>query len=107
MAWMYLILAGLCEIAWAAGMKYTRGFAVRPWLSLGTMLLSMVSFLLLALAMRTLAMGTSYAVWTGLGAVGTALLGIWLFDEPTTLGRMLCIMLIVAGIAGLRLTAGH
>ncbi len=107
MAWMYLILAGLCEIAWATGMKFTRGFTVRPWLSLGTMLLSVVSFLLLALAMRTLAMGTSYAVWTGLGAVGTALVGIWLFDEPTTLGRMLCILLIVAGIAGLRLTGGH
>jgi len=104
MAWLYLILASLCEIVWAAGMKYTNGFSSRPWMSLATVAVSIVSFLLLALAMRTLPMGTSYAIWTGLGAAGAAIVGILFFHEPGTVGRILCITLIVAGIIGLKLT---
>ena len=107
MAWFYLILASLCEIIWAAGMKFTQGFSTRPWLSLATILVSFLSFALLALAMRTLPMGTSYVVWTGLGAVGAALVGILLFQEPSSLGRILCMALIVAGVLGLKLTAGR
>jgi quaternary ammonium compound-resistance protein SugE len=103
MAWLYLLLASLCEVIWASGMKFTHGFSSRPWLSLGTLLVSAVSFLLLALAMRTLDLSTSYAVWTGLGAAGAALAGIFLFGEPGTLGRILCIALIIAGTVGLKL----
>jgi quaternary ammonium compound-resistance protein SugE len=102
-AWFYLLLASLCEVAWATGMKFTHGFSSRPWLSLATLLISFVSFLLLALAMRTLDLSTSYAVWTGLGAVGAALVGIFGFAEPGTPARILCIALIVAGTVGLRL----
>jgi quaternary ammonium compound-resistance protein SugE len=105
MAWFYLILASLCEIAWATGMKFTDGFSRRPWISLATLGISIASFLLLALAMRALPMGTSYAVWTGVGAAGTAIVGIVLFQEPSTLARVLCLALIVAGIVGLKLTA--
>jgi quaternary ammonium compound-resistance protein SugE len=107
MAWIYLLLASFCEIVWATGMKYTGGFSSRPWLSLGTFVVSIASFLLLALAMRALPMGTSYAIWTGLGAVGTAAVGIAFFNEPAALMRLLCIALIVAGIIGLKLTAGR
>jgi quaternary ammonium compound-resistance protein SugE len=99
-----LAVAGLFEIAWAVGLKYTEGFS-RWWPSVGTALAMVVSVVLLALAMRTLPVGTAYAVWTGIGAVGTALLGIALFGEPATFARLGCIALIVAGIVGLQLTA--
>jgi len=104
MEWTMLAVAGLFEIAWAVGLKYTEGFS-RWWPSVGTALAMVVSVVLLALAMRTLPVGTAYAVWTGIGAVGTALLGIALFGEPATFARLGCIALIVAGIVGLKLTA--
>jgi quaternary ammonium compound-resistance protein SugE len=104
MAWAMLAVAGLFEVAWAVGLKYTEGFS-RWWPSAGTALAMAVSVVLLALAMRTLPVGTAYAVWTGIGAVGTALLGIVLFGEPATFARLGCIALIVAGIVGLKLTA--
>ena len=99
-----LAVAGLFEVAWAVGLKYTDGFS-RWWPSVGTAIAMAVSVVLLALAMRTLPVGTAYAVWTGIGAVGTALLGIALFGEPATFARLGCIALIVAGIVGLKLTA--
>jgi len=104
MDWAMLAVAGLFEVAWAVGLKYTEGFS-RWWPSVGTALAMAVSVVLLALAMRTLPVGTAYAVWTGIGAVGTALLGIALFGEPATFARLGCIALIVAGIVGLKLTA--
>ncbi len=107
MAWLYLLLASVCEMTWASGMKVCadEGFSKRPWLALGILVTGFISFVLLALAMRTLPMGTSYAVWTGLGAAGTAVVGILLFHEPAAAGRILCIALIIAGIVGLRLTS--
>src|SRR4051812_24095522 len=101
-AWAYLFLAGLFEIAWAIGLKYTDGFS-RPFSSLLTIVSMAISLGLLGLALRTLPVGTAYAVWTGIGTVGTALLGISLFGEPATLMRLVCISLIIAGIAGLKL----
>jgi quaternary ammonium compound-resistance protein SugE len=106
MPWIYLLLAALCEVVWATGMKLTGGFAMRPWLSLGTFAVSIASFILLALAMRSLPMGTSYAVWTGLGVVGVAIVGIAWFGEPTAPARLFCMALIILGILGLKLTAG-
>jgi quaternary ammonium compound-resistance protein SugE len=102
MAWFTLFVAGLMEIAWAIGLKYTEGFTrlVPSVLTLASMAASMA---LLGLALKTLPIGTAYAVWTGIGAVGTALLGIWLFGEPATALRLLCIGLIVSGIVGLKL----
>ena len=103
MDWAMLAVAGLFEVAWAVGLKYTEGFS-RWWPSVGTALAMVVSVVLLALAMRTLPVGTAYAVWTGIGAAGTVLLGIVLFGEPATLMRLLCVGLIVAGILGLKLS---
>jgi len=102
MAWIYLTVAGLFEIGWAIGLKYTEGFTrLLPSLwTIGSMILSIV---LLGLALRTLPVGTAYAVWTGIGAVGTAALGIYLFAEPATVARLLCIGLILSGIVGLKL----
>jgi quaternary ammonium compound-resistance protein SugE len=102
MAWFTLFVAGLMEIAWAIGLKYTEGFTrlVPTGLTLASMAASMA---LLGLALKTLPIGTAYAVWTGIGAVGTALLGIWLFGEPATIVRLGCIGLIVSGIVGLKL----
>ena len=102
MAWLLLAVAGLFEIGWAIGLKYTDGFT-RLWPSVWTGLAMVVSVVLLALAVRTLPIGTAYAVWTGIGAAGTALLGIYLFGEPATALRLACIALIVAGIVGLKL----
>jgi quaternary ammonium compound-resistance protein SugE len=102
MAWVYLGIAGLCEIVWAVGLKYTEGFT-RLVPSAITVVAMAVSVFLLALAMRVLPLGTSYAVWTGIGAVGTALLGIAIFGEPATAARLACIGLILAGIIGLKL----
>lgn len=104
MAWTYLIVAGLFEVAWAIGLKYTEGFS-RLWPSLGTVAAMVASFWLLALSLTSLPIGTAYAVWTGIGAVGTALLGIALFGESADLPRLLCIGLIVGGIAGLKLVS--
>ena len=104
MAWWILVLAGLFEIGWAIGLKYTDGFT-RLWSSLGTAAAMAVSVVMLAIAMRSLPVGTAYAVWTGIGAVGTAILGMVLFAEPATAARIGCIGLIVAGIAGLKLTS--
>ncbi len=104
MAWVVLVIAGLFEIGWAIGLKYTEGFT-RPWPTVGTVLAMLVSVALLGLAMRTLPVGTAYAVWTGIGAVGTVVLGIVLFGEPATAARLACVGLILAGIVGLKLTA--
>ena len=104
MAWVYLLIAGLLETGWAIGLKYTEGFT-RLWPSVLTVAAMAVSFLFLSLALKTLPVGTGYAVWTGIGAVGTVILGIVLLGEPATLGRLACIGLIVAGIAGLKLMA--
>ncbi len=103
MAWTYLLLAGFFEIAWAIGLKYTEGFT-RLWPSVGTVAAMAASVVLLGLAMRTLPVGTAYAVWTGIGAVGTVILGIVLFAEPASAARLVCVGLIVAGILGLKLT---
>ena len=104
MAWAVLVIAGLFEVGWAIGLKYTDGFS-RPWPTVGTVLAMLVSVALLGLAMRTLPVGTAYAVWTGIGAVGTVVLGIVLFGEPATAARLACVGLILAGIVGLKLTA--
>ena len=102
MAWVYLFFAGLFEIGWAIGLKYTEGFS-RLIPSLLTVAAMVVSLALLGLALKTLPVGTAYAVWTGIGAVGTATLGIYLFGEPATAARLASIGLIVAGIVGLKL----
>ena len=102
MAWLYLFVAGLFEMAWAIGLKYTEGFSrlVPSLLTVASMILSLA---LLGLALKTLPVGTAYAVWTGIGAVGTAALGIYLFGEPATVARLASMGLIVAGIVGLKL----
>jgi quaternary ammonium compound-resistance protein SugE len=102
MAWLYLLFAGLFEIGWAIGLKYTEGFS-RLMPSLWTIAAMIVSLALLGLALKTLPVGTAYAVWTGIGAVGTAALGIYLFGEPANAARLASIGLIVAGIVGLKL----
>jgi quaternary ammonium compound-resistance protein SugE len=101
MAWLYLFVAGLFEVGWAIGLKYTEGFSrlLPSVLTVASMALSM---LLLGLALRDLPVGTAYAIWTGIGAVGTAALGIYLFSGPATALRLTCIGLIVAGIVGLK-----
>jgi quaternary ammonium compound-resistance protein SugE len=104
MAWLYLTLAGLLEIVWAIGLKYTEGFT-RMAPSLITIVAMVASVWFLALALKTIPVGTGYAVWTGIGAVGTAILGIVLFSEPATAARIACIGLIVAGIFGLKLAS--
>lgn len=104
MNWIILIVAGLCEVGWAIGLKYTEGFT-RLWPTLWTILAMVVSLLLLGVAMKGLPVGTAYSVWVGVGAVGTVMLGIWLFREPATAGRMISIALIVAGIIGLKVSA--
>jgi quaternary ammonium compound-resistance protein SugE len=106
MAWLLLLVAGLLEIVWATSMKASAGFTKIP-LTVLTIIVAWASFALLGLAMKSLPVGTAYAVWTGIGAVGAAVLGVILFDEPVTPARIGCIALIVAGIAGLRLTSGH
>lgn len=103
MNWMILILAGLFETGWAICLKYTDGFT-RLWPTVGTALAMVVSLVLLGIAMKSLPVGTAYAVWVGIGAVGTAILGIVLLGEPANIGRLLSLALILAGIIGLRLT---
>ena len=104
MAWLQLLVAGILEIVWAIGMKYSAGFS-RLWPSLITIVAALASFYYLSLALHTLPVGTAYAVWTGIGAVGTALLGILLFGETASALRLACILLIVGGILGLKWTA--
>ena len=101
MAWVFLVIAGLFEIIWAIGLKYTEGFTrLGPTaITVGGMVLSVV---LLGIALRDLPVGTGYAVWTGIGTVGTAIIGIWLFNEPATALRLVAMALIVAGIVGLK-----
>ncbi|MGM0561767.1 MAG: quaternary ammonium compound efflux SMR transporter SugE [Pseudomonadota bacterium] len=101
MAWFMLVVAGLLEIGWAVGLKYTDGFT-RLWPSLFTLLAIISSFALLGLSLRSLPLGTAYAVWTGIGTAGTVLLGMLLFDESVDAGRLGCIVLILAGIVGLK-----
>ena len=101
MAWVVLFIAGLFEIGWAVGLKYTDGFT-RFWPVAGTIAALTISVVMLGIAVRTLPLGTAYAVWTGIGTVGTAILGIFLFREPAPAIRMVCIALIVAGIVGLK-----
>ena len=104
MPWILLVIAGLFEVAWAIGLKYTEGFT-KLWPSVGTLAAMALSVILLGLAMRSLPVGTAYAVWTGIGAVGTVILGIVLFAEPANAARLACVGLIVAGILGLKLTS--
>lgn len=105
MSWGYLLLAGLFEVAWAVGLAYSEGFS-RFWPSVGTVVALAASMLLLAKAVQDIPVGTAYAVWTGVGAVGVAALGIALFDEPSDWSRLAFIGLVVAGIVGLKLTSG-
>ncbi|MBV9517055.1 MAG: quaternary ammonium compound efflux SMR transporter SugE [Hyphomicrobiales bacterium] len=104
MAWAYLLIAGLFEVSWAVALKYTEGFT-RLVPSLVTIIGMALSLGFLGLALKSLPIGTAYAVWTGIGAVGTVALGIYLFGEPATAARLACIGLIIAGIAGLRMVA--
>ena len=101
MAWISLVIAGLLEIGWAVGLKYTEGFS-KFWPSVGTICAMIVSFGLLATALKTIPVGTGYAVWTGIGAAGTAIIGMVLLGESRDVLRILCIVLIVAGVVGLR-----
>jgi quaternary ammonium compound-resistance protein SugE len=107
MAWVYLFIAGLLEIVWAAGLKYTEGFSkLLP--SAMTVAAMIGSFWLLALALKSIPLGTGYAIWTGIGSVGAITFGIVVLGEPTTAGQLICLCLIIAGIVGLRLiTPGH
>ena len=104
MSWIYLALAGLFEIGWAVGLKYSHGFT-RLWPSAFTLASMTVSIVLLGLALRALPLGTAYAIWTGIGTIGTAILGIMLFSEPAEVLRLVCIGMIAAGIIGLKLVS--
>lgn len=103
MNWAILIVAGLFEVAWAIGLKYSDGLT-RLWPSVGTLIAMVFSVVLLGIAMKSLPVGTAYAIWVGIGAVGTAILGIYLFEESANIGRLLSLGLIVAGIIGLKLS---
>jgi quaternary ammonium compound-resistance protein SugE len=105
-AWLLLVAAGVFEVVWAVSLKYTHGFS-RLGPSLVTVAGMAVSFWLLSLALRSLPVGTAYAVWTGIGAAGTALVGMWLLGEPRDVGRLVSLGCIVLGIIGLRLSSGH
>ena len=100
--WLVLTLAGICEVGWALGLKYSDNFS-RLWPSLWTLAVATISFVLLSNAMRSLPVGTAYAVWTGIGALGTAIAAVYLFNEPVTALRVIGILLIIAGIATLKL----
>lgn len=105
MNWLCLILAGLFEIGWAIGLKYTQGFT-QFWPSVATLMSMLVSLLLLGIALKTLPLATAYAIWVGIGATGTAILGAWLLHEPLNSAQVLSLLLIVAGIAGLKISSG-
>ena len=102
MAWVILVIAGFFEVGWAIGLKYTEGFT-RLWPTVGTVLAMIISLWLLGIAMKSLPVGTAYAIWVGVGAVGTVLLGIVLLGEPANAGRLISVALIIAGIVGLKL----
>ena len=104
LAWIILVIAGLLEVGWAIGLKYTDGFT-RPWPTIGTVVAMVLSVALLGVAMKSLPVGTAYSVWVGVGAVGTVALGILLFGEPATVARLVSVALIVAGIVGLKLAS--
>jgi quaternary ammonium compound-resistance protein SugE len=104
MNWFILVLAGVFEIGWAIGLKYTEGFT-RLWPTVGTILAMIVSLSLLGIAMKNLPVGTAYSVWVGVGSIGTVVLGILLFGEPANAGRLISVALILAGIVGLKLAA--
>ncbi|AOY47133.1 multidrug efflux SMR transporter [Vibrio cholerae] len=104
MAWLILLLAGICEIAWAIGLKYSEGFS-KPLASVATLSALVISFVLLGIALRTLPLGVAYGIWVGIGAVGTALAAAFLFGETLTLIKLISLFLIVAGIAGLKMSA--
>ena len=104
MAWLYLLLAGVSEIGFALGLKYTEGFT-RLWPSVGTVASAAISLWLLTQALKAIPLGTAYAIWTGIGALGVATLGIVLFSESASPARLLCIAVIVAGVIGLKLTS--
>lgn len=104
MAWLFLGIAGLFEIAWAVGIKYTQGFT-RLWPSVWTAAAMIVSFYFLARSLKTIPVGTGYAVWTGIGAAGTAIIGMILLGESRDLPRILCVGLIIAGVIGLKITS--
>jgi quaternary ammonium compound-resistance protein SugE len=101
MAWISLFIAGLFEIGWAIGLKYTDGFS-KLWPSVWTVAAMIVSLVFLEYALRTLPVGTAYAIWVGIGAVGTAIMGMWLFNESREIARIVCLLLIVAGVIGLK-----
>jgi quaternary ammonium compound-resistance protein SugE len=104
MHWLLLLVAGLLEVVWAVGLKYTEGFT-RLWPSVVTIAAMVASVALLGLALKQIPVGTGYAIWTGIGAAGTAILGMILFGEPATAARIACLALIVAGIVGLKLVS--
>ncbi len=104
MAWFILIVAGLFEVGWAVGLKYTEGFT-RFWPSVGTAASMAISVVLLGIAMKSLPMSTAYSVWVGIGAVGAVVLGIVLFKEPASVARLLSVALVMAGIVGLQMTS--
>lgn len=106
MAWVVLFIAGLLEIGWAIGLKYTDGFT-RLWPSVGTVGAMVISFLLLSNALKTIPVGTGYAVWTAIGAVGTVLVGMLFLGEPREVGRIVCILMIVVGVIGLKIVSPH
>ena len=105
-AWLVLLVAGLCEVGWAVGMKYTDGFS-RLWPSVWTVALMIASVVLLGWALKVLPLGTAYAIWTGIGAVGTIAVGMIWFDEPFGWPRVLFASMAIAGLAGLKATSGH
>ncbi|TQP21111.1 DMT family transporter [Vibrio cholerae] len=104
MAWLILFLAGICEIAWAIGLKYSEGFS-KPLASVATLSALAISFVLLGIALRTLPLGVAYGIWVGIGAVGTGVMGILLFGEAVSLFKLMSLALIVIGIAGLKLAS--
>ena len=103
MAWVYLVIAGVFEVGWALAMKQAQGFT-RLYPSIITIVGMLISFYFLALAIRTLPIGTAYAIWTGIGVIGTVVIGILFMNEPRNLARMICLLLIIVGIIGLKLT---
>ena len=106
MAWVFLLVAGVLEVGWAYGLKVSEGFS-KPIPSVLTVIGMILSFLALSQAVRDLPLGTAYAIWTGIGAVGTVIVGILIFREPADLARMICVGLIIAGVIGLRVVSGH
>lgn len=104
MTWFILVLAGMFEVVWAIGLKYTDGFT-KLWPTVGTIGAMVISIGLLGIAMKSLPVGTAYAIWTGIGAIGTVIMGIWLMNDPLSAPRVISIILILAGIIGLKLSS--